>query len=237
MEENKEIVLVFYIKGSGKKPYRVAFWKKENSRDIHSGCGCPAGRRMQYCKHRFQIIEGDLTNLDDSTENAKEKLEVLYNWLENSDIGDFFEEFIKAKTGEKVSRIVNGMKFYHSQNLGIKKNQWGFYESYYEYTDFTEDELTKKFGISHNELSEEEFLKIIESNVIVVGNNDSNYIFDENRKYYGTYNGNRRKFKGYGLIKLKDNRYTKSQYLIESFKYYRTVDIKSMNEKMKEIMK
>ena len=46
MEENKEIVLVFYIKGSGKKPYRVAFWKKEKSRDIHSGCGCPAGKRM-----------------------------------------------------------------------------------------------------------------------------------------------------------------------------------------------
>ena len=91
--ENKEKVLVFYVKGSGKKPYRVAFWKEENSRDIHSGCGCPAGKRMQYCKHRFQLIEGDLTNLDDSTENAKEKLEILYNWLEDSDIGDFFEDF------------------------------------------------------------------------------------------------------------------------------------------------
>ena len=54
MKENKEKVLVFYVKGSGKKPYRVAFWKEENSRDIHSGCGCPAGKRMQYCKHRFQ---------------------------------------------------------------------------------------------------------------------------------------------------------------------------------------
>ena len=182
MEENKEIVLVFYVKGSGKKPYRVAFWKEENSRDIHSGCGCPAGRRMQYCKHRFQLIEGDLTNLDDSTENAKEKLEVLYNWLEDSDIGDFFEDFIKAKIGEKVSKIINGMKFYYSENLGTRENQWGFDEPYYEYRDFTDDELTEKFGILHNELSEEEFLNIIESNVIVVGNNNNNYIFDENRK-------------------------------------------------------
>ena len=129
------------------------------------------------------------------------------------------------------------MKFYYSENLGTRENQWGFDEPYYEYRDFTDDELTEKFGILHNELSEEEFLNIIESNVIVVGNNNNNYIFDENRKYYGTFNGNRRKFKGYGLIKLKDNRYTKSQYLIESLKYYKTVNMKNMNEKMKEIMK
>ena len=73
--------------------------------------------------------------------------------------------------------------------------------------------------------------------MIVIGNNNSNYIFDENRKYYGTYNGNRRKFKEYGLTKLKDNKYTKSQYLIESLKYYKTVNIKNINEKMKEILK
>lgn len=237
MEENKEIVLVFYVKGSGKKPYRVAFWKENDSKDIHSACGCPAGKRMQYCKHRFQLIEGDLTNLDDSTENAKEKLEILYNWLEDSDIGDFFENFIMAKTGEKISKIINGMKFYYSQKLGTKKNEWGFDEPFYECIDFTENELTEKFGILHHELTEKEFLNIIESNVIVVGNHDKNYIFDENRKYYGTYNGSRRKFKGYGLIKLKDNKYTKSQYLINSLEYYKTINIKSMNEKMKEIMK
>ena len=119
VEENKEIVLVFYVKGSGKKPYRVAFWKEENSRDIHSGCGCPAGRRMQYCKHRFQLIEGDLTNLDDSTEDAKEKLEVLYNWIEDSDIGDFFEDFIKAKTGEKIQNLSNKVRFIYSKGKDV----------------------------------------------------------------------------------------------------------------------
>ena len=130
MKENKEKVLVFYVKGSGKKPYRVAFWKEENSRDIHSGCGCPAGKRMQYCKHRFQLIEGDLTNLDDSTENAKEKLEILYNWLEDSDIGDFFEEFIMAKTGEKIQNLANKVNFIYSKDIlerveykhAVKKN-------------------------------------------------------------------------------------------------------------------
>lgn len=238
MKENKEIVLVFYVKGSGKNPYRVAFWKEENSRNIHSGCGCPAGRRMQYCKHRFQLIEGDLTNLDNSTEDAKEKLEVLYNWIEDSDIGDFFEDFIKAKTGEKVSKIVNGMKFHKSVVTGTYFDEFMQKEvNEYNRVYLNDEELTEKYGITHKELSLEEFLKLIESNIIVVGSRKRSYLFDENRNYYGTYNGKKKEFEGYGLVHLGIHRYTKSQHLIDCLEYYKTVNIKSMNEKMKEIMK
>ena len=140
----EEKVLTFYIRGSGKKPYRVAFWKEEGSRDIHSGCNCPAGRRMQYCKHRFWLIEGDLTNLDDSTENAEENLKTLYKWLSNSDIGDFFSEFMMAKTGEKISVLMNVIKF-------------GYNENYYDedlciwmsdYIEYSNEELKEKYNSS-----------------------------------------------------------------------------------------
>ena len=44
----------------------------------------------------------------------KEKLEILYNWLEDSDIGDFFEEFIMAKTGEKIQNLANKVNFIYA---------------------------------------------------------------------------------------------------------------------------
>lgn len=234
----EEKVLVFYVKGSGKSPYRVAFWKEEGSRDIHSACNCPAGKRMQYCKHRFWLIEGDLTNLDESTENTDENLKILYEWISDSDIGDFFKDFLKAKTGEKVSRIVNGMKFYksvlahtyfdESMQKEVKK---------YDKVDLTDEELTEKYGITHKNLSSEEFLKLIESNIIVVGSRKRSFLFDENRKYYGTYDGKKKEFEGYNLIHLGVHRYTKSQHLIDCFEHFKKINIKIYNEKMKEIMK
>ena len=113
-----EKVLVFYVQGSAKEPYRVAFWKEKNSKDIHSGCGCPAGRKMMYCKHRFQLIEGDLTNLDtEKSENYQENLTELYNWLQDSDIGDFFTEFTMAKTGEKIKKCLTNISLVILKNF------------------------------------------------------------------------------------------------------------------------
>lgn len=231
----EEKVLTFYVRGSGKKPYRVAFWKEEGSRDIHSGCNCPAGRRMQYCKHRFWLIEGDLTNLDDSTENAEENLKILYEWLSDSDIGDFFSEFIMAKTGEKVSILMNAIKFgysknYYNEDLCIWMS---------DYTEYSNEELKEKYNFEYKEIQLEEFLNLIGSSVIVIGEGEKNFLFDINKKYYGTYIEKRTKFKGYGLQKLKENgyNYTKSQYLLDCYNLYNKTNIKTYNEKMKEIMK
>ena len=166
---------------------------------------------MQYCKHHFWLIEGDLTNLDESTENTDENLKILYEWISDSDIGDFFKNFLKAKTGKKVSRIINGMKFYklvlaHTYfDESIQKNV-----KKYDKVDLTDEELTEKYGITHKNLSSEEFLKLIESNIIVVGSRKRSFLFDENKKYYGTYVGKKKEFEGYNLIHLGVHRYTKS---------------------------
>nr|DAR46583.1 MAG TPA: hypothetical protein [Caudoviricetes sp.] len=190
---------------------------------------------MQYCKHRFWLIEGDLTNLDDSTENAEENLKTLYKWLSNSDIGDFFSEFMMAKTGEKISVLMNAIKF-------------GYNENYYDedlciwmsdYTEYSNEELKEKYNFEHKEIQLEEFLNLIDNSIIVIGEGEKNFLFDVNKKYYGTYIGKRTKFKGYGLQKLKENRYnyTKSQYLLDCYNLYNKTNIKTYNEKMKEIMK
>ena len=73
----------------------------------------------------------------------------------------------------------------------------------------------------------------------MIGEGEKNFLFDINKKYYGTYIGKRTKFKGYGLQKLKENRYnyTKSQYLLDCYNLYNKTNIKTYNEKMKEIMK
>ena len=223
MEENKEIVLVFYVKGSGKKPYRVAFWKEENSRDIQSGCGCPAGKRMQYCKHRFQLIEGDLTNLDDSTENAKEKLEILYNWLEDSDIGDFFEEFIMAKTGEKIQNLANKVSFIYSKDT-LKRVE-------YKHT------IQKKlYTFDPIELSLKKFLEFLENGYLIIKSKNHYNVFDVNDEFYcGSFKGDFDLSENTNRLKL--NTYTCSKHLTEAFNYFNTINISEINQKMKEIMK
>ena len=223
MKENKEKVLVFYVKGSGKKPYRVAFWKEENSRDIHSGCGCPAGKRMQYCKHRFQLIEGDLTNLDDSTENVKEKLEILYNWLEDSDIGDFFEEFIMAKTGEKIQNLANKVSFIYSKDT-LKRVE-------YKHT------IQKKLHIFDPiELSLKKFLEFLENGYLIIKSKNHYNVFDVNDEFYcGSFKGDFDLSENTNRLKL--NTYTCSKHLTEAFNYFNTINISEINQKMKEIMK
>ncbi len=159
---------------------------------------------MQYCKHRFWLIEGDLTNLDDSTENAEENLKILYKWLSDSNIKDFFSEFMMAKTGEKVSVLMNAIKFGYSKNYYDEKLCiWMA-----DYTEYSNEELKEKYNLEYKEIQLEEFLKLIDNSVIVIGEEKKNFLFDINKKYYGTYIGKRTKFKGYGLQKLKENKRT-----------------------------
>lgn len=230
----EEKVLVFYVQGSAKEPYRVAFWKEENSKDVHSGCGCPAGRKMMYCKHRFQLIEGDLTNLDtEKSENYQENLTELYNWLQDSDIGDFFTEFTMAKTGEKIKKMFNKYKFGYTEkffNLELLD---------YEYIEYSNEELKEKYNFDYYEIDLKEFLDKIESNVIVIGDNNKNYLFDINSNYFGTYVGDRKNFKSYGLKKIDGRKYnyTKSEYLISCYELCINSNMSYYNYKMKEIMK
>ena len=197
-----EKIVKFLIQGSGKEPYRCTFWKVDNY-DLHSACTCPAGKKGQYCKHRFALLEGDITNVVDySEEDFKEWQEML----KSSDIADFYDDFAKAKIGEKISKIC------FDTSLHLKLGET----------------TVKTF---------EDIKKYIGSNTVILLMKKEAYFFDLNKNIKEQLKIDKDEVEKLGLFSLKDSFYTTSEYLVECFKFYKSINIKEYNQKMKEIMK
>lgn len=197
-----EKIVKFLIQGSGKEPYRCTFWKVDNY-DLHSACTCPAGKKGQYCKHRFALLEGDITNVVDYSE---EDFKELQEMLKSSDIADFYDEFAKAKTGEKVSKIC------FDTSLHLKLGET----------------TAKTF---------EDIKKYIGSNTVILLMKKEAYFFDLNKNIKEQLKIDKDEVGRLGLFPLKDSFYTTSEYLVGCFKFYKSINIKEYNQKMKEIMK
>lgn len=197
-----EKMIKFLVQGSGKEPYRCTFWKVDDY-DLHSACTCPAGKKGQYCKHRFALLEGDITNVVDySEEDFKELQEIL----KSSDIADFYDEFTKAKTGEKISKIC------FDTSLHLKLGET----------------TAKTF---------EDIKKYIGSNTVILLMKKEAYFFDLNKNIKEQIKIDKDEVEKLGLFPLKDSFYTTTEYLVECFKFYKSINIKEYNQKMKEIMK
>ena len=197
-----EKIVKSLIQGSGKEPYRCTFWKVDNY-DLHSACTCPAGKKGQYCKHRFALLEGDITSVVDYSE---EDFKELQEMLKSSDIADFYDEFAKAKTGAKISKICFDTSL-HSK-LG--------------------ETTAKTF---------EDIKKYIGSNTVILLMKKEAYFFDLNKNIKEQLKIDKDEVEKLGLFPLKDYFYTTSEYLVECFKFYKSINIKEYNQKMKEIMK
>ena len=197
-----EKMIKFLVQGSGKEPYRCTFWKVDDY-DLHSACTCPAGKKGQYCKHRFALLEGDITNVVDYSE---EDFKELQEMLKSSDISDFYDEFAKAKTGEKISKIC----FDTSLHLKLRET------------------TVKTF---------EDIKKYIGSNTVILFMKKKAYFFDLNKNIKEQLEIDKKEVEKLGLFVLKDSFYTTSEYLVECFKFYKSINIKEYNQKMKEIMK
>lgn len=197
-----EKMIKFSVQGSGKEPYRCTFWKVDDY-DLHSACTCPAGKKGQYCKHRFALLEGDITNVVDYSE---EDFKELQEMLKSSDIADFYDEFAKAKTGEKISKIC------FDTSLHLKLGET----------------TAKAF---------EDIKKYIGSNTVILLMKKEAYFFDLNKNIKEQLKIDKDEVEKLGLFPLKDSFYTTAEYLVECFKFYKSVNIKEYNQKMKEIMK
>ncbi len=99
-------VLKFKVKGSSGQTYTTTFWRKEN--DLKTACTCSAGRKGMYCKHRFQILEGDITNLVSDNIDDLEKLSLL---LIGSDVEEILVEFLTLKNYETIYKKYKKMIF------------------------------------------------------------------------------------------------------------------------------
>ena len=53
--------LKFLVRGSGGNAYEVGF--KRYGNNLTGTCTCRAGEMGMYCKHRFALMEGEVTNL------------------------------------------------------------------------------------------------------------------------------------------------------------------------------
>ncbi|MDY6894784.1 MAG: SWIM zinc finger family protein [Thermotogota bacterium] len=72
----------FEVQGSASEPYRVVFVKRSDT-NLSAYCSCPAGENGQYCKHRFNILEGITKGIvSDNLEDVK----VVQSWLPGTDL-------------------------------------------------------------------------------------------------------------------------------------------------------
>lgn len=72
----------FEVQGSASKPYVVVFVRQSDT-NLSAYCSCPAGGNGQYCKHRFNILDG-LTKgvVSDNLDDVK----VVQSWLSGTDV-------------------------------------------------------------------------------------------------------------------------------------------------------
>jgi uncharacterized Zn finger protein len=72
----------FSVQGSAEVPYTVSFSSDGNG-NLTARCTCPAGAVRQYCKHRFNILLGDVSDI---VSPNTELVHVVYDWYRGSDV-------------------------------------------------------------------------------------------------------------------------------------------------------
>lgn len=74
--------ITFKVQGSAAEPYGVVFVKRSDT-NLSAYCSCPAGKNGQYCKHRFNILDGATKGIvSDNLDDVK----VVQSWLQGTDI-------------------------------------------------------------------------------------------------------------------------------------------------------
>ncbi|MGL4393029.1 MAG: hypothetical protein ACRCSK_06315 [Fusobacteriaceae bacterium] len=115
--------IFFMVKGSTGNIYQTKFWKE--GFNFRSSCTCPAGKKWSYCKHRFQLMEGEVTDL--VSENIDD-IKKLHEFLRDSDVGKIFQEFMDQKDYENVyykySRIIDNRPNVRNEVKPPEKNQF-----------------------------------------------------------------------------------------------------------------
>ena len=81
----------FEVQGSAAEPYHVVFTRHSET-NLSARCSCPAGVNGQYCKHRFNILEGSLEGISSGNDGD---VKIVQGWLPGTDV-----EAAMLKVGE-----------------------------------------------------------------------------------------------------------------------------------------
>lgn len=74
--------ILFEVQGSAIEPYGVVFVKRTDN-NLSAFCSCPAGENGQYCKHRFNILEGLSKGI---VSNNLNDVKIVQSWLSGTDV-------------------------------------------------------------------------------------------------------------------------------------------------------
>lgn len=83
--------LVFKVKGSQPEPYTVTFTRSGSN--ITATCTCRAGVMKSHCKHRVNLLLGDITGITD----GHDQLPDLMGLIQGSDVEAALNHLMEAE--------------------------------------------------------------------------------------------------------------------------------------------
>jgi hypothetical protein len=91
---------IFFVQGSANEPYKVIFQK--TGENLSAYCTCPAGQNGQYCKHRFNILDG----LSDGIVSGNgDEVAVVTTWLPGTDVENAMNDFMDAEEQFESAKV------------------------------------------------------------------------------------------------------------------------------------
>ncbi len=97
--------LTFLIQGSTKEPYEVSFWK--DGRNLTTSCTCEAGKNSLSCKHRFAMMDADVTNL---VSGNIEDVSRLQQMIMDTDVAEAYEPVLNAISAQNFINSKCGLR-------------------------------------------------------------------------------------------------------------------------------
>ena len=96
----------FLVQGSAVDPYEVTFQKAGNN--LSAFCTCAAGQNGQYCKHRFQILEG---NAEGIVSGNIEQVSAVVAWLPGTDVAEAMAVLdVAEREFDRTKKVVTNAK-------------------------------------------------------------------------------------------------------------------------------
>ena len=90
----------FLVQGSAQKPYKVEFYKEADN-EFKALCNCPAGKKGQYCKHRFLILSNDTNGI---VSHNIEEVKIVSSWLSGSKIEKAMDNLSRLEEIEYLAK-------------------------------------------------------------------------------------------------------------------------------------
>lgn len=99
--------LNFHVQGSEPEPYRVMFRREGNN--FTATCTCRGGEMGQVCKHRLNLLKGEIGSL---VSGNGEQLARLPEMFVGTDVEKAFEKLAEACVSGRLAWAHNSVNFW-----------------------------------------------------------------------------------------------------------------------------